>query len=65
MELSEIREAKAALEKKVSDAMLEFEKETSCQISELGFVRRDVYTEDEEIARPVGVKYVVEMNIKI
>lgn len=66
MELSEIRKAKAALEKKVSDAMLEFETETSCQISELGFVRRDVVKADEDgNMRNDGYQYVVQMNIQI
>ena len=63
MELSEVKEKKATLERKVSEAMSEFEKETGLRLSDIGFVRRTIYREDTCIED--GFVYAVETRIEL
>ncbi len=63
MDLSEIKEKKAALERKVSEALSEFEKETGLKLTEIGLVRRSVYREGTCIED--SFIYAVETRIEL
>jgi len=61
MELSEVRQCKDVMERKVSDALREFEKETGCKVKSLFFVRRSCLA--EKVAEPE--RYIVDSQIEI
>ncbi len=63
MELSEVKEKKADLERKVAQAMQEFERETGLKLTDIGFVRRSVYREDTCIEE--DFRYAVETRIEL
>lgn len=63
MELSEVKEKKADLERKVAQAMQEFESETGLKLTDIGFVRRSVYREDTCIEE--DFRYEVETRIEL
>ena len=63
MELSEVKEKKADLERKVAQAMQEFESETGLKLTDIGVVRRSVYREDNCIEE--DFRYEVETRIEL
>ena len=63
MELSEVKEKKADLERKVAQAMQEFESETGLKLTDIGVVRRSVYREDTCIDE--DFRYEVETRIEL
>lgn len=63
MELSEVKEKKADLERKIAQAMQEFERETGLKLTDIGFVRRSVYLEGTCIEE--DFRYAVETRIEL
>lgn len=63
MELSEVKKKKADLERKVAQAMHEFESETGLKLTEIGFVRRTAYRVDTCVEE--DFKYVVETRVEL
>ena len=63
MDLSEVIEKKADLERKVAQAMYEFEIETGLKLTDIGFIRRAVYREDTCVEE--DFRYAVETRIEL
>lgn len=60
MELSELKKKKIILEGKISEAMSEFESETGLPVSEIGFVRRSIYS---DMGVETDCQYVVQSKV--
>jgi predicted nucleotidyltransferase len=61
MELKEVRKHKAEMERKVSEALKEFEKETGCKVKSLFYVRRSCLAEKVEPEN----RYIIDSQIEI